>query len=103
MTAPVPEARRRAASAARPRSRCSSSPRRATWWRSARASAATRRRAAFARNVTRALASPLVLDADGLFAFVDALAELRARRAPTVLTPHPGRGGAAARQHGGRA
>jgi NAD(P)H-hydrate epimerase len=45
---------------------------------------------AFARNVTRALASPLVLDADGLIAFVDVLAELHARRAPTVLTPHPG-------------
>jgi NAD(P)H-hydrate epimerase len=45
---------------------------------------------AFVRNVTRALAGPLVLDADGLVAFEGALAELRARRAPTVLTPHPG-------------
>ncbi len=45
---------------------------------------------AFARRVTRALANPLVLDADGLVAFTDALPELRARRAPTVLTPHPG-------------
>jgi hydroxyethylthiazole kinase-like uncharacterized protein yjeF len=45
---------------------------------------------AFVRAVTRALASPLVLDADGLVAFEGALAELRARRAPTILTPHPG-------------
>jgi NAD(P)H-hydrate epimerase len=33
---------------------------------------------------------PLVLDADGLFPFAGAPGELRARRAPTVLTPHPG-------------
>jgi NAD(P)H-hydrate epimerase len=45
---------------------------------------------AFVRHVTRALANPLVLDADGLVAFADALGELRARTAPTVLTPHPG-------------
>jgi NAD(P)H-hydrate epimerase len=45
---------------------------------------------AFARRVSRALACPLVLDADGLIAFADALGELRARRAPTILTPHPG-------------
>jgi NAD(P)H-hydrate epimerase len=45
---------------------------------------------AFVRHVTRALASPLVLDADGLVAFADAVGELRARSAPTVLTPHPG-------------
>jgi NAD(P)H-hydrate epimerase len=45
---------------------------------------------AFVRSVTRALACPLVLDADGLVAFIDALSELRTRRAPTVLTPHPG-------------
>jgi NAD(P)H-hydrate epimerase len=44
----------------------------------------------FVRLVTRGLATPLVLDADGLLAFVDALSELRTRRAPTVLTPHPG-------------
>ena len=44
----------------------------------------------FVRNVTRALAAPLVLDADGLVAFEGALPELRARRAPTILTPHPG-------------
>jgi NAD(P)H-hydrate epimerase len=45
---------------------------------------------AFVRHVTRALANPLVLDADGLVAFADALGELRTRSAPTVLTPHPG-------------
>ena len=44
----------------------------------------------FVRLVTRGLATSLVLDADGLLAFVDALSELRARRAPTILTPHPG-------------
>ena len=52
---------------------------------------------AFVRQVARALACPLVLDADGLVAFADALGELRARPAPTVLTPHPGEAGAAAR------
>jgi ADP-dependent NAD(P)H-hydrate dehydratase / NAD(P)H-hydrate epimerase len=45
---------------------------------------------AFVRAVTRALACPLVLDADGLVAFEGAVAELRVRTAPTVLTPHPG-------------
>jgi NAD(P)H-hydrate epimerase len=45
---------------------------------------------AFVRAVARALACPLVLDADGLVACEGALGELRARRAPTVLTPHPG-------------
>ncbi len=45
---------------------------------------------AFVRSVAGGLARPLVLDADGLVAFVDALGELRARHAPTVLTPHPG-------------
>jgi NAD(P)H-hydrate epimerase len=44
----------------------------------------------FVRTVVRALANPLVLDADGLVAFEGAAAELRARRAPTILTPHPG-------------
>ncbi len=33
---------------------------------------------------------PLLLDADGLTAFAGCLAELAARPAPTVLTPHPG-------------
>jgi len=44
----------------------------------------------FVRQLARALANPLVLDADGLVAFADGLPELRARRAPTILTPHPG-------------
>src|SRR5262249_33871334 len=33
---------------------------------------------------------PLVLDADGLTAFVGQLARLRAARGPRLLTPHPG-------------
>jgi len=41
---------------------------------------------AFAASVER----PLVIDADGLFALSGALESLRDRRAPTVLTPHPG-------------
>jgi NAD(P)H-hydrate epimerase len=44
----------------------------------------------FVRSFAADLGSPLVLDADGLVAFEGAHAELRARRAPTVLTPHPG-------------
>jgi NAD(P)H-hydrate epimerase len=46
--------------------------------------------AALVRALCKRLERPLVLDADGLFAFAAAPAELRARRAPTVLTPHPG-------------
>jgi NAD(P)H-hydrate epimerase len=38
----------------------------------------------------RAGTEPLVLDADALNIFAGRLAELRRRRAPTVLTPHPG-------------
>jgi NAD(P)H-hydrate epimerase len=44
----------------------------------------------FVRDVAREAAKPLVLDADGLVAFEGVLGELRARRAPSVLTPHPG-------------
>lgn len=33
---------------------------------------------------------PFVLDADGLNAFAGAAADLRGRRAPAILTPHPG-------------
>lgn len=36
------------------------------------------------------LERPLVVDADGLNALVGDLEALRARRAPTILTPHPG-------------
>jgi NAD(P)H-hydrate epimerase len=46
--------------------------------------------AAFARHVAAGADVPLVLDADGLNAFAGSLEALRARRAPTVLTPHAG-------------
>ena len=42
------------------------------------------------RAVTKRLEAPLALDADGLIAFAGDLALLEGRRAPTVLTPHPG-------------
>lgn len=42
------------------------------------------------RHLVRDLALPLVLDADGLNALVDAVDMLLARAAPTVITPHPG-------------
>jgi ADP-dependent NAD(P)H-hydrate dehydratase / NAD(P)H-hydrate epimerase len=45
---------------------------------------------AFARAVVGSLATPLVIDADALFALGPDLAPLRRRRAPAVLTPHPG-------------
>jgi ADP-dependent NAD(P)H-hydrate dehydratase / NAD(P)H-hydrate epimerase len=45
---------------------------------------------AFAREVGRRAGVPLVLDADGLNAHAGRLAELSARSAPTVLTPHAG-------------
>ena len=45
-------------------------------------------------TLTRALAKrlerPLVIDADGLFAFVQEPGVLKGRRTPTILTPHPG-------------
>ncbi len=47
----------------------------------------------FLLQVAESLAKPLVLDADGLYPFAGALEQLRARRAPTVLTPHPGEAG----------
>ncbi|MHB9002787.1 MAG: NAD(P)H-hydrate dehydratase [Coriobacteriia bacterium] len=42
------------------------------------------------RKLVSELAAPLVLDADGLNAMVDAVPALRARTSPTVITPHPG-------------
>ena len=45
---------------------------------------------AFARAVAIAVEAPLLIDADGLNAHAGALESLRARRAPTVLTPHAG-------------
>ncbi len=44
----------------------------------------------FAREVARAVQVPLLVDADGLNAHVGALAALKERSAPTVLTPHAG-------------
>lgn len=43
-----------------------------------------------ARKLVSELAAPLVVDADGLNALVDAVGTLTARPAPTVITPHPG-------------
>ena len=45
---------------------------------------------ALMRGLARRLESPLVIDADGLFAFAADASALKARRAPTILTPHPG-------------
>ncbi len=44
----------------------------------------------FIRTVTAECTLPLLLDADGLNAFVGRAEELRQRRAPLALTPHPG-------------
>lgn len=46
--------------------------------------------AATAHRLVSALDRPMVIDADGLNAFVDNVSALQARQAPTVLTPHPG-------------
>lgn len=43
-----------------------------------------------ARGLVKSLPIPIVVDADGLNALVDARGILDARPAPTVLTPHPG-------------
>lgn len=43
-----------------------------------------------AREALAAIATPLVLDADGLGAFAGQLERIAARTAPTVLTPHAG-------------
>ena len=45
---------------------------------------------ALAREIGVGHAGPVVIDADGLFAFNGALAELRRRPRPAVLTPHEG-------------
>ena len=45
---------------------------------------------AFAREAARTLATPLLIDADGLNAHAGDLEVLRERSAPTVLTPHAG-------------
>jgi hydroxyethylthiazole kinase-like uncharacterized protein yjeF len=45
---------------------------------------------AFAQTLALEAAAPLVLDADGLNAHAGKLPSLRARSAPTVLTPHAG-------------
>ncbi|HXP28386.1 MAG TPA: NAD(P)H-hydrate dehydratase [Solirubrobacteraceae bacterium] len=45
---------------------------------------------AFARALAHDVHAPLVLDADGLNAHAGRLSDLRAREAPTVLTPHAG-------------
>ncbi len=42
------------------------------------------------KKLIRKTPLPLVLDADGLNCIVDDLAILKARQAPTLLTPHPG-------------
>jgi NAD(P)H-hydrate epimerase len=42
------------------------------------------------RKLVSGLSKPLVLDADGLNALVDAVDLLSRRTAPTVMTPHPG-------------
>ena len=42
------------------------------------------------RAVAKRLERPLALDADAVFAFAGEVGLLKGRRAPTVLTPHPG-------------
>lgn len=42
------------------------------------------------RTLVSGLSAPLVLDADGLNAMVDAVDLIAGRQAPTVITPHPG-------------
>ena len=45
---------------------------------------------ALARELTQRLDKPLLIDGDGLSAIADAPNLTRQRRAPTILTPHPG-------------
>lgn len=42
------------------------------------------------RSLVRSVTKPLVLDADALFAVIDAHPEVAGREAPTVITPHEG-------------
>jgi NAD(P)H-hydrate epimerase len=44
----------------------------------------------FARELSRRVKAPLLIDADGLNAHAEQLESLRGRDAPTVLTPHEG-------------
>ena len=44
----------------------------------------------FARRVVRECPVPLVIDADALHALPAIAGDVKARRAPTILTPHPG-------------
>jgi NAD(P)H-hydrate epimerase len=45
---------------------------------------------ALVRGLAKRLEKPLVIDADGLFALVADPGALKGRRAPTIVTPHPG-------------
>jgi ADP-dependent NAD(P)H-hydrate dehydratase / NAD(P)H-hydrate epimerase len=45
---------------------------------------------AFVRRVVKECPQPLVIDADALYALPQFVAEVKARKAPTILTPHPG-------------
>ncbi len=44
----------------------------------------------FARAVVTACPHPLIIDADALYALRKIAAKVKARKAPTILTPHPG-------------
>lgn len=44
----------------------------------------------FARRVVRQCPVPLIIDADGLYALRAIASEVKKRKAPTILTPHPG-------------
>ncbi|HEU17953.1 MAG TPA: NAD(P)H-hydrate dehydratase [Deltaproteobacteria bacterium] len=42
------------------------------------------------RELTREIEKPLLIDGDGITAVCDNLGAVKSRRAPTILTPHPG-------------
>lgn len=44
----------------------------------------------FARRVVEECPAPLIIDADALYALRPILRQIKAREAPTILTPHPG-------------